>query len=225
MCEFFSFAVKKDGAILALLGAERTRYLAEGKNPDSHSLICEHFGVNEDDTWKFEIEMTKNDIERLTQAPLTVQTIEELEKHYDGGIDFKEFPTDFLPRIQFWLEQNKDKIIEAGNLKYGADLVETIIGKIPAQFEVILAYPRLGSQIFSELTVDFVPVKNKTDWYKKDDIRLIIKLERENTYSRLFVSRYIHEYARVIDGTAQKFEEYRIVVYGITKTRKEGEMI
>lgn len=225
MCEFFSFAVKKDGTILALLDSDRVRYLAEGKNPDSHSLICEHFGVNEDDCWKFQIEMDKSDVERLAEAPLTVETIERLQEYYDGGIDFKEFPTDYLPRIQFWLNQNIDKIVQAGNLKFGADLKETIIGKIPAQFEVILAYPRTGRQIIIELTEEFTQVRGKEDWWKKDDMRLIIKLEKDYTYSRLFVSRYIHKYAKIVDDTPQLFEEYRVVVYGIAGTRKEGENV
>jgi len=240
MCEFFSFAVRKDGTILALLGNDRMRYLEEGKNPDSHSLICEHFGVNEDDTWKFQIEMNAEDVKKLAEAPPTFQTLEDLESYYDGGLDFQDFPVDYLPRVQFWLSQNIDKIVEAGNLKYSTPLAEMIIKQEPARLVIHLAYPRSLKKIEEEVVEKFPFTKSRTktapNWWVStriyDGIAVWFKIPRQTTndddllVSRLFVNRYRRiTYSADENGNPVKHDTIRILVYPILDERKEGENI
>jgi len=237
MCDFFSFSVTKDGKVLALLGAERMRYMAQGQNPDSHSLISEHFGINEDDTFKFEIGMNAEDVRKLVEAPLTFETVEELEKYYDGGIDFKLFPLEGLSFIQNWLKENQEQIIEAGKLKFGATLQKMILVNEPASFVVELSYARTISTLKEEILngQPFIEsTKSKPGWHVSTKIfpgvvcyfKIPGEYTGEELVSRIMVRRYYVNRA-ILDENENpvKHVELRIVIFPIEKMLKEGETL
>jgi len=237
MCDFFSFSVTKDGKVLALLGAERMRYMAQGQNPDSHSLISEHFKVNEDDTFKFEIGMNAEDVKKLAEAPLTFETVEELEKYYDGGIDFKLFPLEGLSLIQNWLKENQEQIVEAGKLKFGATLQKMILLNKPASFVIELSYARTLSRLEEEI-INGQPftksTRSKPGWWLSSrifpDVHCYFKIPGEHTgeelVAKIFIRRYYASHACLDkDGNPVKRQELRILVTPIEKIVKEGETL
>lgn len=113
MCYLFSFSVRKNGDILAIMDGmqgyyegkgysaavkARTEAHLAGKNPDSHSFISAYYGVNEDDTWKYEMK-------KVDPIPSTLdEVIESLQ--YDGGLPEGKLPLSALQSVKSWWQDN-----------------------------------------------------------------------------------------------------------------------
>lgn len=117
MCEFLSFSITKDGRILALLGQDRVKAIESDLNPDSHSVIAEWFGVNEDDCWKYEIPISSVD-------EINADGIDALleKMKYDGGQPEGDIPLSYIRNIKSFLQQNIKLINAVAMQHFGVPL-------------------------------------------------------------------------------------------------------
>lgn len=129
MCKFFSFAVTKNGEILHFLGEERRNIVQEGGNPDSHSYICDYFRVNEDETWKFDLNFCPNSLRDFQN--MSIKELKEfVESVYDGGLPFSEFPLSFLVKVVEFLDSHRNEILELGQELFGVDYIMALIDEL-----------------------------------------------------------------------------------------------
>ena len=126
MCEFISFSVDRNGNVYCILGEDRQNMLKKGENPDSHSVISDYFKIDEDNTWKFEIPLNKNDIDKLCNGELpdklSVNDIDILRKWYIGGIPFGKMPIEIFDKIVTWVYKHLEDIEKAGLQKYASTI-------------------------------------------------------------------------------------------------------
>jgi len=103
MCTFFSFSVSRNRKVYALTGIDRALAMESRENPDSHSYISEYFQVSEDDTWKFEIPMTIEELENAIKAG----TVKDLLKrmYWDGGLPEEDLKNTHYNAIDHFLSE------------------------------------------------------------------------------------------------------------------------
>lgn len=219
MCEYFSFMVDSQGNVYAILGKDREEFLANNKNPDSHSEIAEFYGISEDECWKFDLNIKYEEWKNLLQGK-ALSTLKTLKDCYDGGKPLEELTIPIMQKIQEWLVNNEEAIVEAGKLKFAAErLKELVFGgdKWDRSFIIALNRARTLEQVIEELNL----TKTKKGWgnylyYSGSDeekpIRIIFRDPSGlGNITHLAVQRWVHKYARFNKETEQVeiFEERR----------------
>ena len=89
MCEYFSFNYEpKTKRVYALLGEDREEARRKSLNPDSHSVIAKWFGIDEDETAKFEIPMKNSEAVKEIIKTVKEKGFKSILRFlkYDGGI-------------------------------------------------------------------------------------------------------------------------------------------
>ena len=226
MCNFFSFAVTKDGKILALLGEERKEVYEQGKHPDSHSVICDYYGVSEDECWKFDLDLTPEKWGQLVSGKAKLAQV--VERAYDGGLPYEDFPFEYLVKVVKWLQEEAIPEIEKlGCIYFGGKLIqEKVFAKENwnTQFKSILW--ELPKEVtFQELIdqLDIEPTRRGWGHYIKyvDDernhIRMTLRkpqLESEPYFRYIACQYWIHEWKEYNPETAKVEErrEYRMSI-------------
>lgn len=110
MCELVSLLVTEKGEVKAILGEDRLNLIMKGENPDSHTMIAKHFGIDEDKTWKYEIPISQEN------PPKTVDELWGLLKYdggslrYNGGLPEEEIPFTYVKGIRDWIEKNWEEL-------------------------------------------------------------------------------------------------------------------
>ena len=117
MCQFFSFSVDVYGNIWAILDKKVRKEMWEsGKNPDSHSVIAEYYGCDEDKCAKYEISITYS-------IPEVEEMIDMVT--WDGGMDECLLPSTAVNRIERYLKENHRKIAELFYAEKAWDIIST----------------------------------------------------------------------------------------------------
>ena len=247
MCEFFSFSVDKNGFVYALFGEERLKAQALGHNPDSHSYISDHFHIDEDKTWKFEIPLDKSDIDRLCEdlmpEKLQIKDINTLAKWYDGGLPFEEFPVEYVKKVMRWICDHLEDIKKAGLLKFSHGLAEQIF-ECPGQTVIELAVARTKWQLAWILAKYIISkgwgwnedelvdlICGSKGWFREWEEDGELKRQRcrilnwkDETIYRIFVSRYQAPFISRKGGEIKVGTEDRIFIYPVLAIEKEGEV-
>ena len=217
MCQFLSFSIDKEGKIYAILGKDREKVIAEGKDPDSHSFIAEYFNIDEDECWHFDLNIS---YEEFLEGLKTIQHIDRIKKCYDGGLPLEDMPTEYLLRISDWLQENKDLIIEAGKIRFASDRLFDIIFE-PDKLDtdewcgtklVQLHHARNYEQLIDELKLN----TNKRGWgthytFINDKAIKVAFVNPGGLINYIGVYHYIKPYHRINEeGKFEILKEYRV---------------
>ena len=247
MCKFFSFSVDRSGNVYAILGEDRQKALVQGQNPDSHSFISDFYGLDEDQTWKFEIPLDKGDIDILCQGrmpeKLQIEDVDTLRRWYDGGIPINEMPLDVAEATIKWICEHLEEIKEAGRLKFSSPLAEQIFAS-DGQEVIALSIARQRGQLALELAKYIVGqgwgwdegqvatlIQGSKGWMRewregeklyRQRVR-ILNWPEDQTHYRIFVSRYRAPFISRKEMGPEVGEEDRIFIYPVYALRKEGE--
>jgi len=154
MCKFFSFMIDQNGKIYALLGEEREKALRQDENPDSHSYLAQYYGLDEDETWKFEVPFNKKALLDLAKCDQdkTVALVEELvnnlKNYYDGGLSLENMSLEYIDNLRNWLCDHIDLIAKDG-LK--ADLLTQALANVSGSI-IVLDFPKDKDQIIAQIS-------------------------------------------------------------------------
>jgi|GEM_PF-4270140 len=220
MCEYFSFIVDSQGNVYAILGKDREEFLANNKNPDSHSEIAEFYGISEDECWKFDLNLTYDDWKELLQGK-AIAAIRALKDCYDGGKPIEELTVPIMQKIQEWLTAHEKEILEAGKAKFQKErLQELVFGSDPEwnrSFIIALNRARTLQEVIEELNL----TEARKGWgnylyYQEGAEKPIRVVLRDpagiGNVTHLAIQRWVHKYARFNQETDQVeiFEERRV---------------
>lgn len=243
MCDVYSFSVTKVGTVLCILGVERERAIAAGENPDSHSLIAEKSGISEDECWKFDWHLEKDDIANFEARWAFRLAENEFKSSYDGGSDIADFfaepegvaclypearPVD---RARKELNELKPLIKQALEKHFGQPLQEQVLGDLePYTFVIDLSIAREPDKLEAEIVGDMGKTRRGYTFSLYDDRYEYSRLSfhgfnRCNNITKLFVNRYVRVWADVDKqtGEMQKHNEIVVQVHPVLLQVKEGE--
>jgi len=229
MCEFLSFCVTKEGKVLTLLGEDREKVSEFAK--DSHSAIAECFGVNEDETWKFQLTFNRDILSRLKGGESLRDIFPNLRDNYDGGLDIAEFSEICEQKVWLELAKLRGDIIKTASELFKQSLLEQILGNLePAQFIIELSKARAPQELFEEITSSLSSSRRGFifDHQSKYDYSLLscFHFDEYGNIAKIFVHRFIHEFAVINDdGSPVKRTEFRVYIYPIAYALKEGEEV
>jgi len=122
--------VSKDGKVLTILDDYVRKNLRSNfSNPDSHSVIAKYYGVNEDECWKYSIELAWMD-----EFPSKEWIINNLR--YDGGASEVEIPSSYIKHLHNYIENNYSQIALTFYREMAWEKIEKLLDKIPVKTEV-----------------------------------------------------------------------------------------
>ena len=104
MCQLFSFSVDRQGKVYALLGKARAEALLEEENPDSHTYISKVFGIDEDQTWKYEVPIDISEIEKAVEDG-SIKDLSLRRLKYDGGLPEEELKASHENMMRSFLDE------------------------------------------------------------------------------------------------------------------------
>ena len=219
MCEFFSFAISKDGQILAIMGAEREKYIAKGLNPDSHSEIASHFGISEDECWKFELDFKNLDWEQFCKDPWTLISVDMIKNSYDGGLPLEELPIAYLQHAVNWICDHRNEIVRCKDALNFWERLRKRIFDDPNNWEKAFLIKLPVAVDFENLVgkLGLVPAQKGWGDYVIADggiIRINMKQRGVQNICYLAIQRWIHRWARFEEGKDEPVvgEEKRIAI-------------
>lgn len=229
MCKFFSFAVKRDGTILTLLGEDRKKV---GEiEADQHSAIADVFGVLEDETWKFEMGFSRDFLRRLKTGESLRDIFPDIRNCYDGGLTLEEFDEVCEQKTWFELAKLREKIIETAETLFKQPLLEQILGDLkPAQVVIELGMAREPEKLKEEIVGALKESRRGYLFQQSKDYEFsrlnLFHFENYGNISKIFVHRYVHTWADISETDMPiKHTELRVYVYPVAYTVKEGETV
>lgn len=165
VCEFWSVLVSKDGKVLTILDDYVRKNLRSNfSNPDSHSIIAKYYGVNEDECWKYSIELAWMD-----EFPSKEWIINNLR--YDGGASEVEIPSSYIKHLHNYIENNYSQIALTFYREMAWEKIEKMIYKSPAGAEIYRLF-RIPVSLYDILSSAFVnrykQIEVGGDLYKLD---------------------------------------------------------
>ena len=107
MSNFFSFILKKNNEVCAIVGNDRLKYISKHQNPDSLYRIAEHYGLNDGEGWEFEVPLPED----LWFAwDIIVEWIMKNLK-YEGGLPEKDLEAKHLDAIKRYFQKLDPKLL------------------------------------------------------------------------------------------------------------------
>jgi len=104
MCKLFSFSIDRSGKVYALLGKDRAEALLKDENPDSHTYISKVFGIDEDQTWKYEVPIDIAEIEKAVEDG-SIKDLSLRRLKYDGGLPEEELKASHENAMRSFLDE------------------------------------------------------------------------------------------------------------------------
>ncbi len=210
MCTFFSFMVDREGNVYSFLDRPGN------EEYDSHSYIAEYYKINEDQTWKFDLNFCAGSLVDFAQMNV-VQLEEFLKEHYDGGLPLEEMPATIASSVLDWLIANRDKIVSIGIEKFGKDLFMEQLQNILSN--LVLSETKKKVSLY-RFPVAFTPdLPQRTVFYAAEKKITVYINYTANLIGYMGVSFYVHPYVDK-DGNIQ--EEYRANIQLFPVPQKVG---
>ncbi len=156
MCQFFSFSFDpKTCEVLALFGADRKEY----SDPDSHSTIAYRYSRDEDELFKFELEMNVTKILEMKKGRslfdvFNISSDKDLLRYYDGGLELDRWSSCYFDVIKKWQQENTLAIIEAGEQKFN-------IGKNRVGVQILTCPPNTMIELDTALSLEKLSIQLK----------------------------------------------------------------
>jgi len=223
MCEFLSFNVDRQGNIYFLKGEERVKAKLQGENPDSHSFISEYFQLNDDEVWKYELELPTN-IEELQK--IDMNNIMNYLK-YDGGLPEEEIPYSVVKKIEAFVKNlTKDDLVSLLNQTYLnlEDFIytkeeNTILYTLPSEIQGEVLYRHIvNNYAYKQVHMHHFQTKGEPNRFI---ILTSLYKHKDKIVKQVLFNIYKHQHKYIDKSTLEEkiHEQYRVVVIPILEVK------